>query len=373
MNSTSDDYVPAILFMFASGLLIPLFYYLFSTRSQTPIAVEVSALVMLAIIGSLICGLVIRDIRFYAFTVAAIGIALRAASVILFPISSDVLTVSVKGASLILSGQNPYQALVSIPGKFAYPPLEPFFYIPFLNIDPRWAEFVSGSLILLVLLFTVLRNKNRNAAVLYLAIYSFSLLMVGFVGISTNDTSASLFPFLAMWLIMFTNMKHRFDYAGILLGLGVTFKQFGIFPLIFVIGFLIKQKGPWLRTTIFSTLTVLLVSLPFLLWAPTNFLEEVILFHLAERIISPYYVLVSLYPQILGTWSLVLQLSLSIILGAWILRQVKNWSECQIGWTCIFLLALFLGRYFAPSYFAFVMPFWILAGMKRSFSVRRHP
>jgi len=164
---------------------------------------------------------------------------------------------------------------------------------------------------------------------------------------------------------MFSSIRRKFDYAGILLGLGVAFKQFGIFPLIFVIGLLIKQKGPWLRTAMLATSTVALISLPFLAWSPTNFLSEVIYFHLAERITSPYYVLVALFPQLLGPWLLVLQLSLTIILGAWMFRRIKNWRECQIAWTCIFLLALFLSRYFAPSYFAFIMPFWILAGMPK--------
>jgi len=355
--------VPAILFLLASGLLIPLFYYLFLTGSLSPLAVQVSTLIMLAIIVSLICGLLVRDIRFYAFAITAIGMGLRAACVILFPVSSDVLSVSAQGASLILSGQNPYQVLGYRPGKFAYPPLEPLFYIPFLGVDPRWAEFVSSSIILIILLITTLRSKDKETSILYLAIYSLSLLMSGFVGLSTNDTSASLFPFLAMWIIMFSSGRRKFDYAGILFGLGVAFKQFGIFPLIFAIALLIKHKGPWLRTTMLAALTVAFVSLPFLAWSPVDFLSEVIYFHLAERIISPYYVLVALYPQLLGLWLLVLQFSLTIILGVWVLRRIKNWRECQIAWTCIFLLALFLGRYFAPSYFAFIMPFWILAGI----------
>ena len=363
MSSTSSRYVPAILFLLASGLLIPLFYYLFLTGSLSPLAVQVSTLIMLAIIVSLICGLSVRDIRFYAFAITAIGMGLRAACVILFPVSSDVLSVSAQGASLILSGQNPYQVLGYRPGKFAYPPLEPLFYIPFLGVDPRWAEFVSSSIILIILLITSLRSKDKETSVLYLAIYSLSLLMSGFVGLSTNDTSASLFPFLAMWIIMFSSGRRKFDYAGILFGLGVAFKQFGIFPLIFAIALLIKHKGPWLRTTMLAALTVAFVSLPFLAWSPVDFLSEVIYFHLAERIISPYYVLVALYPQLLGLWLLVLQFSLAIILGVWIFRRIKNWRECQIAWTCIFLLALFLGRYFAPSYFAFIMPFWILAGI----------
>ena len=167
-----------------------------------------------------------------------------------------------------------------------------------------------------------------------------------------------------MWLIMFSRVSRRLDYAGILLGLGVAFKQFGIFPLIFVIGFLIKIKGPWVRTATLATLTIALVSLPFLLMSPVEFLSEVIFFHLAERIASPYYVLVALYPQLMGSWSLVLQFSFTLIVGAWMFHRIKDWSECQVAWTCMFLLALFLGRYFAPSYFAFIMPFWILAGMK---------
>ena len=364
MRPTTTDYVPAILFLLASGLLLP-FFFLLSSRGSTSsqIAVQISALVMLTIVVSLICGTVVHDIRFYAYGIAIMGVALRAASVILLPVSSDVLALSAKGAALILSGQNPYQVLVSTTTKFAYPPLEPLFYIPFLGLDLRWAEFASSSVIVLVLLYTSLRSLNPRFSLLYLALYCFSPLVAGFVGISTNDTSASLFPFLAMWIIMFSSARRRFDFAGVLLGMGVAFKQFGIFPLIFVIGFLIKRNGPWVRTIVLASLTIALVSLPFLFWNPRDFLYEVISFHLAERIASPYYVLVALNPQFLGPWLLALQLSLTASLGAFLLWRIRNWSECQIAWTSVLLLSLFLGRYFAPSYFAYIMPFWILGGM----------
>jgi hypothetical protein len=363
MDSTAPDYLPAVLFLLASGLLVPLFYLLLSGPSTSSFVIQISVLIMLILVVTLICGVLVRDVRFYAFVIIAIGLTLRAASVVLLPISSDVLTDSATAASLILSGENPYQVLATPPGKFTYPPLEPLFYIPFLSVDPRWAEFTSGSVILLILLITALRSENKSASVLYLAIYSFSILMSGIVGISTNDTSASLFPFLAIWIIMFSSARRKFDYAGVLLGLGVAFKQFAIFPLIFAIGFLIKSKGPWLKTAALATLTIALISLPFLLLNPMNFLSKVIIFNFTERTVSPYFVLAAVYPQLLGPWLLILQLSITTILAVGMFSRIRNWSECQIAWTSIFLLSLFLGRYVAPSYFCFVMPFWILAGI----------
>jgi hypothetical protein len=368
-DRSTPDYVPAIIFLLASGLLLPFLFW--AAKTDSGVAVEVSVLILLVIIGSLICGVVIRDVRFYAYATAAIGIALRAASVLVSPVSSDVLSLSAKGAALILSGQNPYEVLFLTATKFAYPPLEPLFYMPFTGFDLRWVEFGSGSLILLILLLTSLRRK-QSVSVLYLAIYSFSTLLVGFVGASTNDTSAALFPFLGVWFIMFSSNKRKYDYAGLLLGLGLAFKQFGIFPLIFVIGFLIKCKGPWLRTTIVASLTTAAISLPFFLWNPTDFIFDVITFHLAVRITSPYYVIATLNPVFLGTSLLVLQLSLAAILAVFLLFRIRNWAECQLAWTSIFLLSLVLGRYFAPSYFAYIMPFWILAGMS-SFTEKISP
>jgi hypothetical protein len=350
-------YVPAIIFLLASGLLLPFLFLL--SKANSGIALQVSVLIMLMIIASLICGVVIREIRFYAYVIATIGIALRAASVMFSPVSSDVLAMSAKGAALLLSGQNPYGVL----GEFAYPPLEPLFYMPFIGFDLRWIEFASGSLIVIILLVTSLRSKDQAASVLYLALYCFSTLMIGFVGVSTNDTSAALFPFLAIWLIMFTSDKRKYDYAGVLFGLGMAFKQFGIFPVIFVIGFLIKSRGPWLRTIIVTSLTTLAIALPFLLWNPADFLFEVVTFHLSVRITSPYYVIAALNPAFLGPSLLVLQLSLMAVLSVFLLYRIRNWTECQLAWTSIFLLTLVLGRYFAPSYFAYIMPFWILAGM----------
>ena len=354
---SSSNYVPAIIFLLTSGLLLPFLFLLSKTGSR--VAVQVSVPIMLAIIASLICGVLIHEIRFYAYAIAMIGVALRAVSVIFSPVSSDVLTLSAKGATLIASGQNPYEVL----SLFAYPPLEPLFYIPFAGLDLRWVEFGSGSLIVLILFVTSLRSKDQSASALYLAIYCFSTLMVAFVGVSTNDTSAALFPFLGIWLIMFSSNRHKYDYAGVLLGLGLTFKQFGIFPLIFVIGFLIKRKGPWLRTAIVAGVTIVAISLPFFLWNPTDFLFDVVIFHLAVRITSPYYVIAALNPLFLGPLLLLLQLSLTTVLTVFLLYRITNWAECQLAWTSVFLVSLVLGRYFAPSYFAYIMPFWILAGM----------
>src|SRR5208283_3350702 len=362
---SSSDYVPAIIFLLTSGLLLPFLFLLWKTGSRD--AVKVSVSIMLAIIASLICGVTIRETRFYTYAIAIIGIALRAASVIFSPVSSDVLTLSAKGATLIASGKNPYEVL----SLFAYPPLEPLFYIPFAGLDLRWVEFGSGSLIVLILLVTSLRSKDQSASALYLALYCFSTLMVSFVGVSTNDTSAALFPFLGIWFIMFSSSRRKYDYAGLLLGLGLAFKQFAIFPLIFVIGFLIKRKGPWLRTAIIASITTVAISLPFFLWNPTDFLFDVVIFHLAVRITSPYYVIAALNPVFLSPLLLVLQLSLMTVLTVFLLYRITNWAQCQLAWTSVFLVSLVLGRYFAPSYFAYIMPFWILAGMS-SLPRQRH-
>ena len=370
MRST-PDYVPAIIFLLASELLM--FYVCLLWRGLYRAAVQVSAPIILVIIGFLICGVVIRDVRFYAYATATIGIALRAAIILVSSGFSDVLLVSAKGAALILSGQNPYEVpmkvwFLSVTHThivFDFPPLEPLFYMPFIGFDLRWVEFGSGSLIVLILLVTCLRSKERSVSVLYLALYCFSTFMVWVVGASTNDTSAALFPFLAIWFIMFSSYKRRYDYAGLLLGLGVAFKQFGIFPLIFVIGFLIKCKGPWLRTTIAASLTTAAISLPFLLWNPTDFLFNIITFFFINggAAVGYYFVIARLPGFPVFPWSLVIQLSLMAVLSVFLLYRIRNWAECQLAWTGIFLLALVLGRYVDPAYFVYVMPFWILGGM----------
>ncbi|MGA3110149.1 MAG: hypothetical protein ABSD99_12000 [Candidatus Bathyarchaeia archaeon] len=84
---SNTAYVPAIIFLLASGLLLPFLFLL--SKASSGIALQVSVLIMLMIIASLICGVVIREIRFYAYVIATIGIALRAASVMFSPVSSD--------------------------------------------------------------------------------------------------------------------------------------------------------------------------------------------------------------------------------------------------------------------------------------------
>jgi hypothetical protein len=112
-----------------------------------------------------------------------------------------------------------------------------------------------------------------------------------------------------------------------------------------------------------ASLTTAAISLPFFLWNPTDFIFDVITFHLSVRITSPYYVIAALNPVFLDPSLLVIQLSLTAVLTVFLLYRIRNWAECQLAWTVIFLVSLVMGRYFAPSYFAYIMPFWILAGM----------
>jgi uncharacterized membrane protein len=343
-----------------------LFFTLEPGGKYSSLATVLSVFVLLAtVLAGFSYFVRLPSFMFYALVITLLGISLRISSVFSPPGVSDVLAASVEGARLILADVNPYTSLhhVGPSNIFAYPPLDPIFYIPFTAIDPRWAEVLSGSFMLVILLVVSLRIK-RSESLLYLALYSFSPLLTAFVAASTNDTSASLFPFLGTGLLMFSNpakVKH-FDLAGVLFGLGVAFKQFGVFPLIFTLAYLFRSHARWLRFLIISCATVLVISLPFLILSPLNFLYQVAFFHVATRLPSPYFVVWGIYPEMFGLYSLLFQVLLSSIAGLFLLVRSKGWVECQIGWTTTMLLFLFLGRYFAASYFAYVMPFWILAG-----------
>jgi hypothetical protein len=364
----SAKYYPALMFLLVSSLA--LMFIVLVSQAGMKYSLLTTVLSVLVLLTAILVGFAYFA-RTPTFAVCAgvivfIGVGLRILSLIGTPTAlSDVLASSVEGARLILAGRNPYTTVhhVGPSNIFAYPPLDPIFYIPFTLVDPRWAEILAGSLILLVFLVISLKT-SRPESLLYLALYSFSPLLVAIIAVSTNDTSASLFPFLGAWLLMFSGNNHgkRFDVASILFGLGVVFKQFGVFPLVFTLAYLSKLRANSLRFLTISIATITAFSIPFLILSPSEFLNQVLFFHVAARSPSPHFVLWALFPEFFGTSSLVLQVLLSSVAGLFLLVRAGSWVECQMAWTTELLLFLFLGRYFAVGYFVYVIPFWILAG-----------
>jgi hypothetical protein len=375
-SDESVKYFPALLFLLVSSLA--LMFILFISQVGMKYSFLATILSVLVLLTAVLVGFAYfaraPTFAMYAGIIVFFGAGLRVLSLIDTPgAMSDVLAASVEGARLILAGRNPYTTVhhVGPSSIFAYPPLDPIFYIPFTLVDPRWAEVLSGFLILLVFLFISLRT-DRSESLLYLALYSFSPLLVAIIAVSTNDTSASLFPFLGTWLLMFSGNTHgkRFDAASVLFGLGFVFKQFGVFPLIFTLAYLVKSRANSLRFLTISIATIMAFYLPFLILSPAEFLNQVLFFHVATRSPNPDFVFWALFPGFFGTPSLVLQFLISSVAGLFLVVRTRSWVECQMAWTTEMLLFLFLGRYFAISYFVYVIPFWILAGYA-SLSSRR--
>jgi hypothetical protein len=64
VSSSAGEYIPAVLFLLASGLLLS-FLYLVSTSGSGSLqfAVQISVLMVLALIVSLILGVIVHDVR----------------------------------------------------------------------------------------------------------------------------------------------------------------------------------------------------------------------------------------------------------------------------------------------------------------------
>lgn len=323
-----------------------------------------SVIILLAIIATGLIYFCRLGARSLAGLIAIAGIGFRAAAVLYSPRNySDVLAHSLEGATMILAGKNPYTTPHSVGplNAFVYPPLEPLFYAAFLHVDPRWAEVLSGTILLLLFFWMTIQSKTPNGLVL-LSLYSLSPLLAVLTGASTNDISAALFPVMGMYLISQNPGQAKFILANVLFGLGAGFKQFGVFPALFSVAFLWRLRADWVKATITLASTFIAVILPFLILSPLQLIYQVFLFHVTTRAIEPRYVLGALNPAVFGPYFTAIQFTVLASCSILLILKTRTWAECQIAWTTAMLVFLLLGRYFAPSYFAYILPFWILAG-----------
>jgi len=320
------------------------------------------------ILGGLIIMIVLRLTSSHmpvAIMIITAGVLVRFFAVRQLPCYSDVLVATAEAAKAILSGENPYTQTFSVQLKeiFPYPPFEPIYYILFLPVDVRYGE-VFASLVTLVILYMVGRTSQSKLTLPVLMLYSFSGVLVASAIDGTNDTSAGMLNALAIFLLLQSTRRRSFKIligSGVASGLAVCFKQFSIFFAIFALICSKKQALNWKAHLSSFLATVSLICLPYLVSTPGEFLREVILVHVGERGYGPEFILYNILPDSLkaycesSMWLTIYSAALLVLL-VFFAHRTTGIQESLAYSTLVWLVSLFLGRYVALSYFAFLAP-----------------
>lgn len=235
--------------------------------------------------------------------------------------------------------------------------------MPFLTVGVRYGEVLSSS-ITLILIYSAGKFFRSKFTLPALTFYAFNGLLIASAGIGANDVSAGMLIALATFLFMLSTYKKSSKIllvSAIIAGLAVCFKQFSIFFPFFALIYLKKRKLNW-KIYLFPLLaTIALISLPYLILSPLQYVREVLLFHATERIYSPQFILYHLIPDGLkpfygSRYWLVAYIAVLLSALASFSHKTKNLPDAIAHPILAWLIALFLGRYLTISYFAFLAP-----------------
>jgi hypothetical protein len=220
------------------------------------------------------CG---RGFRLRLGLLFAAGAVLRIAPVLIWPEPPiDVFVWLREAPHVLLEGRNPYVPANMSQGALAvYPPLPIVMAAPFAlgGLDVRLANVVCDLLAALLLYRTARRMNGPVLGALVAGTY------LHLPGVPFMLKYAWFEPMLALLLAGGLFLLRKGNRLGhLLLGLGLTGKQFGLPLLLPLWSALRGQRRPFL---IGVGLAAALVILPFFLWSPADFLNGVLYLHLA--------------------------------------------------------------------------------------------
>jgi hypothetical protein len=218
-----------------------------------------------------------RGFRLRLGLLFAAGVVLRIAPVVIWPEPPiDVFVWLREAPHVLLAGRNPYvPANMSLGALAVYPPLPIVLTAPFAlgGLDVRYANVVCDLLAALLLYRTARRLNGPVLGALVAGTY------LHLPGVPFLFKYAWFEPMLAVLLAGGLFLVRKGNRLGhLLLGLGLTGKQFGL-PLLLPLWRALRgQRRPFL---IGVGVAAALVILPFFLWSPADFLNGVLYLHLA--------------------------------------------------------------------------------------------
>jgi len=222
-----------------------------------------------------------------------LGIVIRAADTA--ELGSDVLIVTEDALDRLLGGENPYGREYSITDNpYAYPPGNLLYYLPsHLVSDVSSMEIWAASAVLAGLAWVacLIRSDGPVAA---LGIYAAAPPLVALATDGSNDTSAGALLFGGVLLLL---LSRRFTsdrlliLSALMMGAAMAFKQYTVVFWPFMLAYLARQnwdvsvrfgtrvtrpRPAWLTYAGLSAGLAVALSVPFLLWSPIAFTDDLV-------------------------------------------------------------------------------------------------
>ncbi len=322
--------------------------------AQVPVLRD-PAVVILTISGGLafyVCTFVPGLRRFRLMVAATLLIAAQAVVIIRVPSPAhqDVWRFLDYGIDGLFKGQNPYSGTyVGADGgifRLTYPPAALLLLAPFRLIldDVRWG-YLASQAIVVALLPRLIRRRTGTLArwqeALILLPLTLPRVSQAFFTFSNHEWMLLALAAAALLLAL----DSRVVWAGVVTGLGIAAKQyFIVFPVLYLLPELRRRALP------VALAVAAAVTLPFLIWGPSTFIEHVFgnlnNEPTADRLtIWAMLVHAGLSPGRAGVLALAVVGAAVVVLLAWLARRdlSRSLMACGLGMIAFTLGATFAG------------------------------
>lgn len=193
----------------------------------------------------------------------------------------DVFDALLKGSEQLLKGTNPYSFTYTklypdvTPNYFGYLPGALVFATPFTILldDPRFL-FVVSELVTALLIYFMLK-KSLSEKLSGLAIYIPTLFLFSprtFFMLEQAYIEPALMLFLTLIFASVVLLPRRNGLIFFLLGILITLKQ----TALFIPFFFFRSSGLKIKYLLWTVLPPLIIILPFIIWNPVDFYQDVI-------------------------------------------------------------------------------------------------
>lgn len=261
------------------------------------------------------------------------------------------------GSTGLVQGKNPYSQI--FPQIYKYPqdyfpylPLTALVVLP-LNLllgDPRFAHIAANIIVVIILRKILSSQKNRLLAETIPLIYIYHPQMNFMIDQSWIDLI--IFSAFAAF-IYFYKFKGRGLFATFALTLSIGMKQ--QFPIL-ILFLLIYKKIP--KSLIFSAIAIVaIITIPFYIWSPNDFLNDVILIHINRK----FWWHNSLTLNSFFFWEFRKDLPSVIMLIAWTIpllaiakRGIKRYSALTLSISLWFFVFYFFNYQAFMNYYPFI-------------------
>lgn len=300
-------------------------------------------------------------------TILLLGVALRIYVILgVSPRYSDIIERTTDAIRYFQKGENPYSVSMDLPaGKYTgykYNPFTFLFYLlPFTALEFPGILIVNlileaSTIVLTYLVGSQLGSKKIGSwASLFYAICPIAIYE------SVYRVTADVLPSALTILSLYFASRRKTREAGVALGLSLASKPFPGIPMLLL---LLKPKEGRFRILLYSAAVGLLLVTPFLLWSPSSFIGNTILFSAESRPLPResirYFLPESLEPILRPLQTL----SIILILILWIYSQetIENIPFWHFSMTT---LVIIFNHWIHRNYLLWILPYLCICWAER--------